>query len=185
LFGEALKIAHIVKYASQRMRKIDDVMANGTSVILEVQTLGSEGLRYRHRFGPRLSAWVRLDAVRAPKLADACGAGDWCTAGLLAKAASGGLAGLKKGGADLVEQALRFGQTLAAWNCGFEGARGGMYAVSRETFEENIEDLFEGRESTIVIKRASRRTATVNCPACPRVGFARRGGQTIRKRRAA
>jgi fructokinase len=185
LFGEALKITHIVKYASQRMPKIDEVMASGTSVILEVQTLGSEGLRYRHRFEGRPSAWVRLDAVRAPKLADSCGAGDWCTAGLIAKAASGGLAGLKKGGAELVQNALRFGQTLAAWNCGFEGARGGMYAVPHESFEENIEGLLEGRESTTVLKPASGRTVTVNCPACPPPSFRRRRAQAIRKKRAA
>lgn len=185
LFREALKVAHIVKYASQRMQKIDDVMASGTSVMLEVQTLGSEGLRYRHRFAGRASAWMQMDAVNAPKLADTCGAGDWCTAGLIAKAAAGGLAGLKKGGAESVQRALRFGQTLAAWNCGFEGARGGMYAVTRETFDRNIEDLLEGRESTAALKPTSRRTVTVSCPACPPVSFRRRGAQSIRKKHAA
>jgi sugar/nucleoside kinase (ribokinase family) len=166
LFVEALKVAHIVKYASQRMPRIDDAMARGTSVLLEVQTLGSEGLRYRHRFGGRPSAWMKVDAVFAPKLADTCGAGDWCTAGLVAKAADGGLEGLKKGGADLAYRALRFGQTLAAWNCGFEGARGGMYAATRQTFDENIKDLLEGRASTIAVKPTSVKSVIVSCPAC-------------------
>jgi len=185
LFKEALNVAHIVKYASQRMPKIDDIMANGTSVLLEVQTLGSDRPRYRHRFDDRPSAWVRMDAVHVPKLADTCGAGDWCTAGLIAKAAAGGLAGLTKGGADSVQQALRFGQTLAAWNCGFEGARGGMYAVTREVFDANIEDLLEGRESTAALKPASRRTVTVSCPACPPVSFRRRRAHSGRRKRAA
>jgi sugar/nucleoside kinase (ribokinase family) len=185
LLREALKVAHIVKYASQRMPKIDDIMVNGTSVLLEVQTLGSEGLRYRHRFDDRPSAWVRMDAVHAPKLADTCGAGDWCTAGLIAKAAARGLAGLRKGGADSVQQALRFGQTLAAWNCGFEGARGGMYAMTREAFEGNIEDLLAGRESTAAVKPTSGRTVTVSCPACPPVRFRRRRAQSGRRKRAA
>jgi sugar/nucleoside kinase (ribokinase family) len=185
LFAEVLKLAHIVKYASQRMPKIDDIMANGTSVLVEVQTLGSEGLRYRHRFGSRPSAWVRVDAVQAPKLADACGAGDWCTAGLIAKAAARGLAGLTKGGADSVRRALRFGQTLAAWNCGFEGARGGMYSVTREAFEENIEDLIKGRQTAAALKPASHRTVTVRCPACPPANSRRGGAQSGRRKRAA
>ena len=184
LFAEALKVAHVVKYAAQRMKAIEGVMGKGSSVLAEVQTLGSDGLRYRHRFGDGVSAWVKLDAVRASTLADTCGAGDWCTAGLIAKSATGGLKGFKKGGEEGIRGALRFGQTLAAWNCGFEGARGGMYAVARETFERNIEDLIKGRASSTALKPTLVRTATVSCPACPSARRPRRM-QLTRTRRAA
>lgn len=184
LFAEALKVAHVVKYSAQRMQAIQGVMSKGSSVLAEVQTLGSDGLRYRHRFGERMSGWAKLNAVRASILADTCGAGDWCTAGLIAKSATGGLQGFKKGGEEGIRQALRFGQTLAAWNCGFEGARGGMYAVARETFERNIEDLIEGRASTTALKSVLVRAAAVSCPACPPARSLRRP-QSIRTRRAA
>ncbi len=36
-------------------------------------------------------------------------------------------------------RAFRYGQALAAWNCGFEGARGGMYASTKSSFERQIE----------------------------------------------
>jgi fructokinase len=184
LFADALKIAHVVKYAAQRMKVIEGIMGKGSSVLAEVQTLGSDGLRYRHRFGNGVSAWAKLDAIRASTLADTCGAGDWCTAGLIAKSAAGGLKGFKECGEEGIRQALRFGQTLAAWNCSFEGARGGMYAVARETFERNIEDLIEGRTSATAIKPAPGRTVSVSCPACPPAKRPRRS-QLARTRRAA
>jgi hypothetical protein len=184
LFAEALKVAHVVKYSAQRMKVVEGVMSKGSSVLAEVQTLGSDGLRYRHRFSDGVSAWAKLDAVRPSTLADTCGAGDWCTAGLIAKSATGGLKGFKGGGAEGIRRALRFGQTLAAWNCGFEGARGGMYAVTRETFERNVEDLIAGRASSTALKPALVRTTTVSCPACPPVRRPRRA-RLIRTRRAA
>ena len=52
--------------------------------------------------------------------------GDWCTAGLLAKLAAGGQERMRGAGAEGVREALRYGQALAAWNCAFEGARGGI-----------------------------------------------------------
>lgn len=166
LFAEALKIAHVVKYAMQRMKAVEEVMRKDSSVLLEVQTLGSKGLRFRHRFRNRPSEWKKMDAVPAPRLADTCGAGDWCTAGLIAKSAAGGLKGFKKEGAEGARRALRFGQTLAAWSCAFEGARGGMYAVASETFARNIQDLIEGRASSTAIKPVPVRPVKVGCPAC-------------------
>ena len=81
---------------------------------------------------------MHLKAIPAPRLADTCGAGDWCTAGLIAKAAIGGHNRFRRAGARAARAALRYGQALAAWNCGFEGARGGMYAVSRLAFKNQI-----------------------------------------------
>lgn len=168
LFAEAIRFAHIIKYADQRLASVDGIMQKGSATLLEVQTLGDQGLRYRHRLGRGVSDWLHLNAVMAPRLADTCGSGDWCTAGLIAKAASGGLAGLRQGGAQGIRAALRYGQALAAWNCGFEGARGGMYAVTRETFYEQISALLAGQLDKVtdtIIDTGSE--SLVDCPACP------------------
>ena len=167
LLAEAIALAHIVKYADHRLVGIRGVVANGSAVLLEVQTLGDQGLRYRHRLHRDVSRWMHLKAVPAPRLADTCGAGDWCTAGLIAKAAVGGQEGFRRAGARGVRAALRYGQALAAWNCGFEGARGGMYVVSRQAFESQIASLINGRLEGIQNAPAGTTpTQVVTCPAC-------------------
>lgn len=168
LFAEAIQIAHVVKYADQRLAAVGELMQGDAATLVEVQTLGAQGLKYRHRFGRRVSDWMHLDAVQAPRLADTCGSGDWCTAGLVAKAAIGGQAGLRQAGNTGVRAALRYGQTLAAWNCGFEGARGGMYAVDRKAFNRQIEALIVGRPEVIASGIADQGPdAAIACPACP------------------
>ena len=167
LFNQAIQLAHVVKYADQRMSEAGGTMQNGTATLLEVQTLGSKGLRYRHRLGHRVSKWLHLDAVPAPRLSDTCGSGDWCTAGLVAKIAASGQTGLRAGGAEGIRDALRYGQALAAWNCAFEGARGGMYAVDPSAFDEQIAGLLKGRPHVPVDEIKTRLGASIACPACP------------------
>jgi sugar/nucleoside kinase (ribokinase family) len=167
LFAEALRIAHIVKYSDQRLAAVDGVMRGDSATLLEVKTLGAEGLKYRHRLGRTASEWAHLSAVPAPRLSDSCGSGDWCTAGLLAKVAVGGQKGFRSGGAAAIKCALRYGQVLAAWNCGFEGARGGMYAVDRETFMQQVEALVSGRKVVVTEVAKTVQGSVVPCPACP------------------
>ena len=168
LMREALALAQVVKYADHRLAGIGGAMAGGSGVLLEVQTLGVRGLRYRHRLGRSVSRWMHLKAVPAPRLADTCGAGDWCTAGLIAKAATGGQDGFRRTGARGVRVALRYGQALATWNCGFEGARGGMYAVSKRMFKQQIASLLNGGPDIPDGAPISSTPAPiVTCPACP------------------
>jgi sugar/nucleoside kinase (ribokinase family) len=169
LFAEATQLAHVVKYADQRLANVRGVMQSGSATLVEVQTLGDRGLKYRHRLGRGVSDWLHLSAVPAPRLADSCGSGDWVTAGLVAKVASGGQVGLRQGGAQGVRTSLRYGQALAAWNCGFEGARGGMYAVTRKVFEEQITALLAGQLDKVMnnaIESKAERLVDVDCPAC-------------------
>ena len=166
--AEAISLAHVVKYANDRLAEIPDAMTARSSVLLEVQTLGEQGLKYRHRLGRGITDWIGLKAIPAPQLADSCGSGDWCTAGLIAKAAVGGREGFCRAGARGVRAALRYGQALAAWNCAFEGARGGMYAVSPIAFKRQVSSLFRGRSDGV--NSASVQTfptQEVACPACP------------------
>lgn len=168
--AEAIALAHVVKYADDRLNSIPDIMADGSAVLIEVQTLGERGLKYRHRLGRGLTDWMHLKAISAPRLADTCGSGDWCTAGLIAKTAGDGKKGLCRAGARGVRTALRYGQALAAWNCSFEGARGGMYAVTRQEFESQIPSLLRGQFDNIRdAPLGDSRTHIVTCPACSSV----------------
>ena len=40
--------------------------------------------------------------------------------------------------------AFRYGQALAAWNCGFKGARGGMYSTDKARFFEYVQGILNG-----------------------------------------
>ena len=168
LMAEAVALAHVVKYADYRLAGVHGAMGKDSAVLLEVQTLGDRGLRYRHRPRRGGSRWMHLKAVPAPRLTDTCGSGDWCTAGLIAKAAVGGQEGFRRAGTCGVRAALRYGQVLAAWNCGFEGARGGMYAVSQRAFQKQITGLLNGRLDGITnASVGGTQTQVVTCPACP------------------
>lgn len=186
LFAEAIQMAHIVKYAEQRLPEIRGMMRGDAATLVEVQTLGDRGLKYRHRFGRTSSDWINLNAIAAPRLTDTCGSGDWCSAGLIAKAASGGQAGLRRSGARGLRDALRYGQALAAWNCSFEGARGGMYAVTREVFHKQIGALLSGqldKVAEVVVERSLQ--SLVDCPACPPKSKRRPQADRNRTKRAA
>ena len=70
-------------------------MEDGSATLLEVQTMGEDGLRFRHRLNGSVAEWSHLPAINSPQFLDSCGAGDWCSAGLLSKVALTGLAGLR------------------------------------------------------------------------------------------
>ena len=159
LFEEAIRIAHIVKYADQRLSDAGGTMSDDTATLLEIQTLGSRGLRFRHKIHGTASNWAELDAAPASEVIDTCGSGDWCTAGLLSRLAAGGLGGFRDRNSDEISEALLYGQTLAAWTCGFEGARGGMYADVEEVLNTANGIAHEGSLSS--------GSQLVECPACP------------------
>lgn len=162
-FKEALEIAHIVKYADQRMANLAS-NASG-NLRLEIQTLGEAGLRFRLPKNRRNAEWRTMKAVSADTVIDACGSGDWCTAGLLAKLAPNGLAGLDQANVSAINGALRYGQELAAWNCAFEGARGGMYASELG----GPSSLTQLRPAELSVPGAAPEAVTtplIGCPKC-------------------
>lgn len=180
LFREAWSLAHIVKYSHERLREIADLQLKPTErerVLLEVETLGPDGLRYRSRLPKaRTSGWHTVPAFRPKDLKDTAGSGDWCSAGLLHRLARGGLRGLRAVDNRKVQEAIRFGQALATWNCGFEGARGGMYQVSRQVFERQVKKILKGGEtvSDVVADERSPAGKVVSCfcPSCKTTGLA-------------
>lgn len=166
----------MIKYADDRLDGIPPVMTADSAVLLEVQTFGAQGLRYRQRSGEASCEWVHLAAIPALRLADSCGAGDWLYYGgpdrqdRSRRARGAPRLGCRRG-----EGALRYGQALAAWNCGFESARGGMYAVAKPAFMDQISCLLDG-EVGCVPRESSRvpsgmvesvQAGVVTCPACP------------------
>jgi sugar/nucleoside kinase (ribokinase family) len=171
LMAEAISLAHIVKYSNERLAGVEGLMSKDSATLVEVQTHGEEGLSYRHKLGGATPHWTSLPAIAAPRLADTCGSGDWTTAGLMSMIATGGAEGLRSSTPKVLKDALRYGQALAAWNCGFEGARGGMYSVTIDEFQQQIEQLYEGTPGEYPDPPVRARNGSfVNCPACLRPG---------------
>lgn len=131
LFLESLRVSHVLKYSHERLSGLEN-LSNRVEVPLEIETLATEGLRFRVRGAAQIAAWQHLPALAALSIRDSAGSGDWCTAGFLARIVThreNPVAGLKD--AKVVVDGLRFGQALAALNCSYDGARGLMYTMSR------------------------------------------------------
>lgn len=158
MFREALDLAHIVKYADQRMSELAESLPS-SSRILEVQTLGAEGLRFRMKS----DSWRTLQAIPVVTVVDSCGSGDWCTSGLLNQLAADGIGGLEAAKVGDITAGLHYGQELAAWNCQFEGARGGMYFES-----EGVAPRRDGRAYDLTSSNTIKPSVAplVACPKC-------------------
>jgi sugar/nucleoside kinase (ribokinase family) len=146
LFNEAIRLAHVVEYSHDRM---GDVAALQTAQepLLLIETLGRNGLRYRSRLpAHRRKKWTNVEAFRVSNVLDAAGAGDWCTAGLIHYLGKGGLQGFLHTNSEYFLSAMRFAQALAAWNCTFEGARGGMYRATPAQFRSAVRSILLGEE---------------------------------------
>jgi sugar/nucleoside kinase (ribokinase family) len=155
LFRQAWEVAHIVKYSHERLSEFPETDVESHPCLL-VETLGNAGLRYRwRRSGKQLGKWVESKALQVLSVKDTAGAGDWCTAGLLSKIASRGFDGFSKATDQELSEAIRYGQALAAWNCQFEGARGGMYSVSKRQFDHQVKELLAGSGKVIAINTAT------------------------------
>ena len=173
LFHEAWSLADVVKYSHERLRDIADMDLGRNrkgGPVLEVETLGSSGLRYRSRLrNARDLGWVECAAMPAQSPKDTAGAGDWCTAGLIDQIFRNGRTRFLKTSTVELRKALDYGQALASWACEFEGARGGMYEVTRSQLRTKIEHLLTGRETRRGLQRVDREREEVVagfCAAC-------------------
>ncbi len=136
-----LDICHIVKYSHERLLDYGDLRW-GPNVNLEIQTLGRGGVRFRHRDGRgRRAVWHHSDAPPMQKFADSCGAGDWFSTGIIHGLCRQGKKALLGFGLLEVSRAIAFAQRLSVWNCGYLGARGGMYSTSGRAALKSIARL--------------------------------------------
>ena len=178
LFREILALSHILKYSNERLNEMSG-LREPTGPLLEIETFGSEGLRYRFHLRSVASRdWEALPAYRLNNVRDTAGSGDWCTAGMLHVLGRQGAAGFKSATPQQLKQALRFGQALAAWNCGFEGARGGMYVVDKEALAADVSRIMDGNQTAPLttngaIRKAARLLRCIG-PACRRTAKSRR-----------
>lgn len=127
LFSEALRLAHIVKYADERFHELSAFALRPDAI--EIKTLGAQGLKFRlHALD---QDWTHLPAFLIPFLHDTAGAGDWCTAGMLYDLFAAHPQGERIDKAALA-RSLAFGQVLYTLNCMTEGARGLLSAWKAE-----------------------------------------------------
>lgn len=142
---EALALVDVLKYSEDRFQPAEfDPYYAGANVFWEIQTLGTRGLRFRKHASSREAEWSALEAVEALRLVDTCGAGDWCTAGFLFAVAQQCSNRARLENLDIFSLALRQGQAYAAWACGFEGARGAMYANDARDTHRAVASLLLG-----------------------------------------
>lgn len=142
LFQEALSVTHILKYSRERFRETPLAQFEGNSILLEIQTLGEKGLRYRSWLPFAESKnWLSIESRKINQIKDTAGAGDWCSAGIIDYVGRNGLSEFYEISANELKSALIFGENLGAWNCQFEGARGGMYQLEEEDFELKLKDI--------------------------------------------
>ncbi len=170
LFREAWELAHVVKYSRERLPELPRGVGSLDGVRIELETLGRHGLRYRSQIpGCKTKGWQQLDALPLEDVKDTAGAGDWCTAGMVDKLLRDGADGLNRIHDNRLRNAIRYGQGVAAWNCRFEGARGGMYSVQRGAFERQVERILRGAEGRIIRSADvgfSSTTCDSICPVC-------------------
>ncbi|MDG7006666.1 MAG: hypothetical protein JRN06_00310 [Nitrososphaerota archaeon] len=163
LFVESLKVADIVKYSADQLR----MHRFPRNVKLAIETHGQFGLKYwlkppRGRITPK---W--LNAFRIDGALDSAGAGDWCTAGLIQSLGQMGRSGLAESSTNEIEEALDFGQRLAALSCQFLGARGMMYESTKKQIQEWMKGLEEeGQVGTTKPSPKEGKVPPVLCPEC-------------------
>ena len=165
---DAFELIDVVKYSADRFDEdeLAPFLGKSRRDIWEVQTLGARGLKYR-RHRPRSAIeirWIKSAAISASRIVDTCGAGDWCSAGLL----HGFVANGQKRDSASFTKAVRLGQLLAAWACAFVGARGAMYCNDSTTTWMAIEALIESQQLELSqLPTAAKRTpsagATHSC----------------------
>jgi fructokinase len=163
-FPEALEVAHVLKYARDKLPGLEDRHSLALPLLV-IETLGSEGLRYRdQRQGA--GEWQHLPAFLVEVVRDAGGSGDWCTAGFIHRLAQEGIAGFRSASTKDLREALQFGQALAAWNCAFEGARGPVYHTDRPTFARAVAEILAGGKPPLIETSPSFDRAGEFCPRC-------------------
>lgn len=144
LFLEAVQLSDILKYSHERLGQFLESIRYKCPV-LEIETMGGDGLRYRSRNGSKaVSAWKEMAAYPIRDVRDTAGAGDWCTAGVIHALGSKGRKVLREASAGQIKDALRLGQALAALNCRYEGARGPMYTLRKKELEAAVKRIQQG-----------------------------------------
>lgn len=137
--SECLKLAHIIKFSSDRIDNYSELFPVANA-LLEIKTLGKDGLEYRLK-ASKDQDWKKVSAYKFENIKDSAGAGDWCTAGIINELGYQGLKSFAKAKEDQIVNALKVGQALGGLNCMFDGARGLMYNMDFEKVIDLLESV--------------------------------------------
>ncbi|HVJ50264.1 PfkB family carbohydrate kinase [Desulfitobacterium sp.] len=135
--------SHIVKFSAAKVSMaIADTIRNESThgaTVLIVRTMGAEGLVYSYRTrNNTMSQWKHLDVQPVPHFVDSCGAGDWCTAGMLYSLVHKYPNFTTYLTHQDVVASLQYGQALSAISCCFLGAQGLIYSDVNEEMEKKL-----------------------------------------------
>ncbi len=172
LFSKCIELADIIKFSHDTIGRHKDLFLK-TNAPLLIETLGKDGIRFSyHDENRERREWKNMTAFCINKLKDAAGAGDWCSAGiihLLGRYGARNLSGLDD---QDMENAISFGQALAAINCQFEGARGAMYELTPNELLKIAnamnEESFDIEFTVSDCQRTTINSMTNLCPECRR-----------------
>lgn len=132
---DMLGLTDVVKYAADREEALAvDLFEVNAGLI--VRTDGARGASWRA--GGRSGAWHHHPADRISGVVDTCGAGDWFTAGLLQALFDPVLPLGRHLETSAVARAIERASALAAWSCGFVGARGALYDATPLEFRRKV-----------------------------------------------
>jgi fructokinase len=146
LFKQAMSLIHVLKYSTDRIGTSIGPY-NRQGVLLEIETLGDKGLRYRSRIrSASANLWRSLPGHRVKCLKDAAGSGDWLTACLIHRLGASGLVGFRSVRQAALKDTLQFAQAAASWNCEYEAPRGGQYVVDSKLFLEQVHRILAGNQ---------------------------------------
>lgn len=168
VFQRALRVADIVKYAGDRLARLPLDGGELESLLVEIQTLGASGVRYRGNLPAlRGQGWVEQSSFSVQKPLDPAGSGDWFTAGFLNHLFSHS-AKLANATKETIDAAVTRAQAMAAWNCRYVGARGGMYGDDWSRMPRDVDAIIRASIVPIDARQRRRTTRTMEriCPAC-------------------
>jgi fructokinase len=149
-FQRFLNLADIIKFSNERVKDYS-LMFKKQQVRLEIETLGTSGLKFRFSHNLSCKKWTHISSFKVGYVVDAAGAGDWFSAGLISKIGDKGKAGFDKIDLKTLKNALKFGQALGALNCFFDGARGSMYNLDKKKIYSHIK-VIQSKKTTTMIK---------------------------------
>jgi len=164
LFDRAIGLSDIVKVASSvgKTAVLEQALA---AVPLALITIGEHGLKYRvSGFLGEEQDWIERPPVEVSRVIDACGSGDWLTAGFLYALLNAANDGEVLG---KIEESLAFGQALSALNCQVPGARGLMAHFQPEEIREMAQSVVS--EYCLTFRRTTLNhsgDAVGICPSC-------------------
>ena len=132
-----------------------------------VETLGSKGVRVRHRSTTGWGDWQNISPLPPAQIKDTAGAGDWMTAGLLTNL----LPRKDAVGIDSLLASIEYGQRLSAISIAFDSPAGALTALGPSTIERiaNGTALIQGQcESQVRVSETAGCTSTPShyCELC-------------------